>query len=359
MLVSPAMVVTMVKKRFANGETCGKCLQAEELLKSRGLWTRIDKVAWADESDPSSPGMQLAQRLGVDHAPFFVVKEDDGRTTVYESVLKLIKERLAGEPAAALGATPTMPLPLPLDRPLADDEVVAAAHDLAERHPIEILRWGLERWQDSLGIAFSGAEDVVLVHMASEIGRPFSVFCLDTGRLHPETYRFIEVVRKRYEVPISLISPDAAAVESLVKRKGLFSFYDDGHQECCGLRKVEPLRRMLGTLSAWATGQRRDQSPSTRSTLAAVERDPTFSGAHGSLIKLNPLARWTSAQTWQYIRENDIPFNPLHERGFVSIGCEPCTRAILPGEHERAGRWWWEEATKRECGLHIRPDKLR
>lgn len=350
-LFPTSMVVTMVKKRFANGETCSKCIQAEELLKNRGLWARIDKVAWADESDPSSPGMQLAQRLGVDHAPFFVVGEDDGRTTVYESVLKLIKERLAGSPAAGLGTTPT------IDGALGDDEVAAAAHDLAERHPIEILRWGLERWQESLGIAFSGAEDVVLVHMASEIGRPFSAFCLDTGRLHPETYRFIEVVRKKYQIDISLMSPDAAAVQSFVKRKGLFSFYDDGHEECCGLRKVEPLRRMLHTLSAWATGQRRDQSPATRSTLAAVERDRTFSGVHGSLIKLNPLARWTSAQTWQYIRENDIPFNSLHERGFVSIGCEPCTRAILPGEHERAGRWWWEEATKRECGLHVRPGK--
>ena len=105
-------------------------------------------------------------------------------------------------------------------------------------------------------------------------------------------------------------------------------------------------------LDELATGQRRDQSPATRSSVAVVERDRSFSGAHGPLVKLNPLAAWTSAQTWQYIRENDVPFNTLHERGFVSIGCEPCTRATLPGEHERAGRWWWEEATKRECGLH-------
>jgi phosphoadenosine phosphosulfate reductase len=119
------------------------------------------------------------------------------------------------------------------------------------------------------------------------------------------------------------------------------------------IRKVEPLRRTLSGLRAWATGQRRDQSPATRAAIAVVERDRTFSGLEGPLVKLNPLAGWTSAQTWSYIRENDIPFNELHERGFVSIGCEPCTRATLPGEHERAGRWWWEETTKRECGLHI------
>jgi len=200
---------------------------------------------------------------------------------------------------------------------------------------------------------FSGAEDVVLVHMASEAGLPYSVFCLDTGRLHPETYRFVDAVRKRYGVEIALMSPDTATLQALVKRKGLFSFYEDGHEECCGVRKVEPLRRALGTLRAWATGQRRDQSPATRSAIAAVERDRTFSGLQGALIKLNPLAGWTSAQTWQYIRENNVPHNSLHEHGYVSIGCEPCTRAVLPGEHERAGRWWWEESTKRECGLHI------
>ncbi|HXX65584.1 MAG TPA: phosphoadenylyl-sulfate reductase [Polyangiaceae bacterium] len=343
----------MVKKRLANGETCRKCAQAEELLKSRGLWGRVDKIVWADEADPSSPGMQLAARFGVDHAPFFVVDEEGtgSKATVYDSVLKLIKERLGGEPRSVIE---TKREAGDAQRDVGDDEIEAASRDLAERHPIEILRWGLDRWQDSLGIAFSGAEDVVLVHMAREIGRPFTTFCLDTGRLHPETYRFIEIVRKRYDIAISVMSPDSAALESFVRKKGLFSFYEDGHEECCALRKVEPLRRVLRTLSAWVTGQRRDQSPATRAALSPIERDSTFSGAHGRLVKLNPLARWTSAQTWKYIRENDIPFNPLHERGFVSIGCDPCTRAILPGEHERAGRWWWEETTKRECGLHVR-----
>jgi phosphoadenosine phosphosulfate reductase len=333
------MHVTMVKKRFANGETCKKCIQAEELLKSRGLWNRIDEVAWADESDPASPGLRMATRLAVTLAPFFVVREDSGAEVVYESVLKLVGERFkaSGAPAPAGG----------------DVDIEAAARDLAESHPSEILRWGLTRFGASLGIAFSGAEDVVLVHMASELGLPFSVFCLDTGRLHAETYRFLDTVRKRYSVDIALMSPEAAALEPFVKKKGLFSFYDDGHEECCGIRKVAPLRRALSGLKAWATGQRRDQSPATRSDILAVERDRAFSGADGALVKLNPLARWTSAQTWQFIREQSVPFNPLHERGFISIGCEPCTRATLPGEHERAGRWWWEESTKRECGLHI------
>jgi phosphoadenosine phosphosulfate reductase len=115
---------------------------------------------------------------------------------------------------------------------------------------------------------------------------------------------------------------------------------------------VEPLRRALGTLSAWVTGQRCDQSPSTRAALPVVQADPTFSTPDRELVKFNPLANWTSKQVWEYIRDNDVPYNALHERGFTSIGCEPCTRAVLPGQHEREGRWWWEEATRKECGLH-------
>jgi phosphoadenosine phosphosulfate reductase len=335
------MHVTMVKKRLANGEPCRKCVQAEEFLVRRGLRDRIDEVLWAEEDDPTSRGGLLAIQFGVETAPFFVVRGDRGGTTVIESVLKLVHELQTPTAMPVAGATPS------------DDEFEGLSRDLAERHPSEILKWGLQRWGGSLGIAFSGAEDVVLVHMASSLGLPFSVFCLDTGRLHAETYRFIDVVRKHYKIEITIMTPQAPAIQTLVKQKGLFSFYDDGHEECCGIRKVEPLRRVLGTLGAWATGQRRDQSPSTRSALAVVERDRTFSGLSGPLTKLNPLARWTSSQTWHYIRENAVPFNTLHERGFVSIGCEPCTRATLPGEHERAGRWWWEESTKRECGLHV------
>jgi phosphoadenosine phosphosulfate reductase len=344
------MHVTMVKKRLLNGEPCRKCAQAEELLKARGLWNRIDEVVWADEGDPASPGMKLGARLGVKLAPFFVVTGGPrGAEVVYESVLQFIKEGLDAGVSAGGGGGAGVNLSAG-----ASADVESAARELAEAHPSAILRWGLERWGGSLGIAFSGAEDVVLVHMASELGLPFSVFCLDTGRLHPETYRFIDSVRKRYKIEIALMSPEAAPLQALVRKKGLFSFYEDGHEECCGIRKVEPLRRKLATLRAWATGQRRDQSPATRAAIAVVENDATFPGVEGGpLVKLNPLARWTSAETWAYIRQESIPYNPLHGRGFISIGCEPCTRATLPGEHERAGRWWWEESTKRECGLHI------
>lgn len=231
-------------------------------------------------------------------------------------------------------------------------DIPEIAKSLAERHPIEIVQFALENYSDGIGISFSGAEDVVLVDLAAKVGGKFRVFSLDTGRLHPETYQFIDKVRQHYGMPIEIFFPQVAAVEKLVKEKGLFSFYQDGHKECCGVRKVEPLKRALGTLDAWVTGQRRDQSPSTRAQVAVVEVDPVFSTPERDLIKFNPLANWSSRQVWNYIRENNVPFNPLHERGFISIGCEPCTRAVLPGQHEREGRWWWEDQTKKECGLH-------
>ena len=226
------------------------------------------------------------------------------------------------------------------------------AISFAERHPNEILQFALENYEGGIAISFSGAEDVVLVDMAAKIGGKFSVFSLDTGRLHPETYQLIDKVREHYGIPIEIYFPQASAVENLVKAKGLYSFYKDGHKECCGVRKVEPLRRALKPLDAWVTGQRHDQSPSTRAKVAVVEIDPVFSSPDHELIKFNPLANWTSRQVWNYIRENDVPYNPLHEQGFISIGCEPCTRRVLPGQHEREGRWWWEDQTKKECGLH-------
>jgi phosphoadenosine phosphosulfate reductase len=341
------VTVTMVKKRLANGEACQKCLQAEELLKRRGLWERIDEVVWAVEGDAESPGMQLGRRYGVSVAPFFVVEADGAAPVVYESVLKLVQERLApASPERSSGGAASAGVSV------SDADLEAAARDLAASHPSDILRFGLDRFGASLGLAFSGAEDVALIHMASQLGLPFSVFCLDTGRLHPETYRFIDEVRRRYKIEIALMAPDAPTLQGFVRQKGLFSFYEDGHGECCGIRKVEPLKRALSGLNAWATGQRRDQSPATRSAIAVVERDRSFSGRSGPLVKLNPLAAWSSAEVWRYIRDEGVPYNALHTKGFVSIGCEPCTRPPRPGEHERAGRWWWEEATQRECGLH-------
>ncbi len=231
-------------------------------------------------------------------------------------------------------------------------DIPELASAFAGNHPREILKFAFERYAPHIALSFSGAEDVALIDMASKTGAKFKVFSLDTGRLHAETYQFIQKVRDHYGIPIEIFFPRPEAVEKLVREKGLFSFYRDGHKECCDIRKVEPLRRALSTLDAWVTGQRRDQSPGTRSAVPVIQHDPTFSAPGRELVKFNPLANWTSAQVWDYIRENQVPFNPLHERGFISIGCEPCTRAVLPGEHERAGRWWWEDSTKKECGLH-------
>jgi adenylyl-sulfate reductase (glutathione) len=218
--------------------------------------------------------------------------------------------------------------------------------------PGRIIDLALAQFGGDIAISFSGAEDVVLLEHAKQTGRPFRVFTLETGRLHPETHRFFAEVEKHYGIRIEYCLPDAAEVQALVRNKGLFSFYEDGHGECCGIRKVGPLRRQLATLSAWITGQRRDQSPSTRAALPVVELDGAHQGKDGPLYKFNPLADVTRDEVWAAIRAFDVPFNELHARGFVSIGCEPCTRATLPGQHEREGRWWWEDATKKECGIH-------
>lgn len=225
------------------------------------------------------------------------------------------------------------------------------AAEYAERHPKEILKLAFESLP-ALAISFSGAEDVVLIDLARKVNKNLQVFTLDTGRLHPETYRFIDQVREHYQLNIEVLSPDAARLEAYVREKGLFDFYKTDHHECCGIRKIEPLRRKLATLDGWITGQRRDQSPSTRNAVAVFENDSSFAAAGKNLIKVNPLANWSSAQVWEYIRMFDVPYNSLHERGYISIGCEPCTRPVNPGQHEREGRWWWEEATAKECGLH-------
>ncbi|MCY3921085.1 MAG: phosphoadenylyl-sulfate reductase [Chloroflexi bacterium] len=234
-------------------------------------------------------------------------------------------------------------------------QIEADAHRLADTHPADIIAEALARF-DNITISFSGAEDVVLVDFAAreaeKLGRSFNVFTLDTGRLHPETLEFIQQVRDHYGVPIEAYYPNTEAVQALVREKGLFSFRTDGHQQCCGIRKVEPLGRALAYVDAYVTGQRKDQSPGTRAEIPVVQLDPGFGREDDPLVKFNPLANWTSAQVWQHIMAYGVPYNPLHDQGFKSIGCAPCTRATHPGEHERAGRWWWEEATQKECGLH-------
>jgi len=233
--------------------------------------------------------------------------------------------------------------------------IPSLAAEYAARDPRDILAIALREYPNDVAISFSGAEDVVLVDMAVKVagkdGR-FRVFSLDTGRLHPETYQFLDRVRQHYGIPVEVFFPQPDAVQQLGREKGLFSFYKDGHKECCGVRKVEPLVRALRPLKAWVTGQRKDQSPGTRAEVPVVQLDPTFGAPERPLVKFNPLANWTSKQVLSYIRENEVPYNALHERGFFSIGCEPCTRPINPGQHEREGRWWWEEETLKECGLH-------
>ena len=234
----------------------------------------------------------------------------------------------------------------------APEDIAGQAASLASQDPQAIIAAALREYP-GLSISFSGAEDVVLIDMAAKVGSTFRVFTLDTGRLHPETYQFLDRVRAHYGIRIDAMFPQAEAIERLVREKGLFSFYQDGHKECCGIRKVEPLARSLAGTAAWMTGQRKDQSPGTRAAIPVVQLDRTFGTADRPLVKFNPLSNWTSRQVWGYIRLNDVPYNALHERGFVSIGCEPCTRPVNPGQHEREGRWWWEEETKKECGLHL------
>ncbi|HZA13625.1 MAG TPA: phosphoadenylyl-sulfate reductase, partial [Myxococcaceae bacterium] len=214
------------------------------------------------------------------------------------------------------------------------------------------LAWVNARFGERAAIASSfGVEDTVLIDLAARHAPKLKVFTLDTGRLHPETYEILEVVRKRYEMEIEVYAPEREATEKLVREKGAFSFRQGLAErlECCRIRKVEPLERALRSRAAWVTGLRREQSP-TRTGVRAVEVD----AAHGGIAKINPLAAWTEAQIWAYVAERGIPYHSLHDRGFRSIGCAPCTRAIRPYEDVRAGRWWWEQPEHKECGLHPR-----
>lgn len=232
----------------------------------------------------------------------------------------------------------------------AQSDIEALNEEFKDLSPKEIMRTLGGRF-GNVALAFSGAEDVLLVHFAAQLDSRPQFFTLDTGRLHAETYRFIEQVRSHYQLDLELLSPDRETLENLTRNKGLFSFYEDGHEECCQIRKVNPLRRKLANVDVWITGQRRDQSP-IRAAVPLVEIDAANAAPGKTLIKVNPLANWTLERVWESIRALEIAYNPLHDEGYISLGCEPCTRAVGPGQHEREGRWWWEEATIKECGLH-------
>lgn len=213
----------------------------------------------------------------------------------------------------------------------------------------EILRKTLEMYGQHAAFSTSlGAEDQVITHMLMQVNPEANIFTLDTGRMFPETYDLIERTEARYGMRIRVFFPDYRAVEEMVSTRGINLFYHsiENRKMCCHIRKIEPLKRALKGNKVWITGLRREQSP-TRLDMCLAEWDEG-----NRIIKVNPLLEWTEKQVWDYIREHNIPFNTLHDKGFPSIGCLPCTRAIDPGEDIRAGRWWWENPDSKECGLH-------
>jgi len=228
------------------------------------------------------------------------------------------------------------------------DEALASIESLSER--IATMRRHIE---GRIVLSTSmGLEDQAILHAVAESGADIDIFTLDTGRLFPEVLETVELSEIRYGRRIRLVSPAAAEIEQLVDRDGVFGFRQsiENRKRCCEIRKVLPLNRELKGAQGWITGIRREQS-SDRAAVSLAEWDE----AHG-LIKVNPIADWSSATLTAYIADNNIPVNPLHARGFVSIGCAPCTRAIALGQPERAGRWWWEQDAKKECGIHFAPD---
>ena len=218
--------------------------------------------------------------------------------------------------------------------------------------PEAVLRWALSEFHPDIALASSfSREDIVLIAMMADILPEPRIFALDTGRLHEETYEAADAVRRKLGVRIEWHFPERAAVEEMERNKGLFSFREslENRHECCRIRKVDPLSRALSGLRAWLTGQRREQAV-TRRSLSVLEVDE----AHGKILKLNPLAGWTEGDVEVYVRKRGLPVNRLHDMGYPSIGCAPCTRPVAPGEDPRAGRWWWELPEHKECGLHAR-----
>jgi thioredoxin-dependent adenylylsulfate APS reductase len=232
--------------------------------------------------------------------------------------------------------------------------VQAAIADLAFLHSLpapDLLEWAIRTYGSRFAISTSfQADGLVLVDMAARVDRSVRVFSLDTGRLPQETYDVMDAVREKYGIRVELVSPDAGEVERMTTLHGPNLFYRDTalRKLCCHIRKTRPLERKLAGFDAWAVGLRRDQS-AERASIAKAEYT-------AGKLKLSPLADWTSAQVEEYVARHDVPRHPLSQRGYPSIGCAPCTRAVAPGEHERAGRWWWETDGSKECGIHVTPE---
>jgi phosphoadenosine phosphosulfate reductase len=220
---------------------------------------------------------------------------------------------------------------------------------LEPKSPEEVLDYMFNSFEGRVGFSTSlGVEDQVITHMLSTIRKDALIFTLDTGRLFPETYDLLDLTGKKYDIEIKVYFPNSNRVQEMVNTKGINLFYDsiENRQLCCFVRKVEPLKRAFAGLDAWVCGLRRGQSP-TRKDIKTIEWD-----ANNGLIKVNPLIGWDEKQVWQYVHDHGVPYNKLHDKGFPSIGCQPCTRAIIDGEDVRAGLWWWENPDTRECGLH-------
>jgi thioredoxin-dependent adenylylsulfate APS reductase len=241
---------------------------------------------------------------------------------------------------------------------LSPEDVRRLNAEFAERPAEALLQWALERFHPRIALASSfGAEDVVLIDMLWRLQPQARVFTLDTWRLPTETYDVMDRVRERYGIAVEIYTPDPDEVAEMVRAHGYNLMYRsvELRKLCCHVRKVRPLARALAGLDAWITGLRREQAV-TRAHVAKIEWD----AAHGGRVKLNPLADWSWEQVWAYIRRHDVPYNVLHDRGYPSIGCAPCTRAVQPGEDPRAGRWWWERnPALQECGLHVADDPAR
>jgi phosphoadenosine phosphosulfate reductase len=233
---------------------------------------------------------------------------------------------------------------------LNEDEVEKITAQLEGNNAEQVLKWAAEMFYPKIALASSfGAEDVVLIDMLQKINPDIKIVTLDTGRLNQETYDLIDEIRKKYNLKIEVYYPDTASAEKMVREHGVNLFYNSPELRklCCRIRKIEPLKRALKGLDAWITGLRRSQNIS-RADIQKVEVDNFNDG----VIKINPIADWTNDKVWDYIKAEKLPYNKLHDKSFPSIGCEPCTRAIKPGEDLRAGRWWWEIDLTKECGLH-------
>lgn len=223
--------------------------------------------------------------------------------------------------------------------------------EFADKSAQKVLEWAVDNLHPRVSLASSfQAQGVVAIDMLMNINREARVFTLDTGRLNQETYDVMDAIRKRYGTKIEVVFPDKNEVEEMVREHGVNLFYKgkDNRLLCCDIRKVRPLNRYLADLDGWITSIRRDQTEN-RAGAMKFELDEL----HGGMLKVNPLVDWTSEQVWEYINEYKVPYNKLHDLGYPSIGCEPCTRSVKPGEDPRAGRWWWENDSDKECGLHF------